>query len=567
MTSESTERLDVLVSSLIDGTLTKSESEQLQRFLLESPAAVARYHELLDNHEALCAIYPGDLYVDTLAGEIVKQSVADVGGLDNVRTSVSPWFSWFGLAIAACLLIVVGLSGYWIGGLGEDVAQKNSPNQSANEPLEQTIAGHAMLRRSVDVQWSANTLNYRDGDVISEGLLRFDKGLAEIDFFCGATLTVEGPASLQIDSDWSVTVAEGRLRATVPPAARGFVVKAADCEVVDLGTEFSMDVVGNSARVEVLDGEVAMRGGEHDGEHLFSGEQRWIGTANSTRDFAQPSDLSKLQRRRDDVEQQRLVRWQVHAKQLERDERLLAYYPITNTLRARAVGNAANTGEAHDGTLVGPVQPTMGRFGEDSRGLEFDRIGARVRTRIDGEFPSLTLATWARIDSLDHVYNALFMSDGYETGELHWQIENSGRLMFSVMVDDTKNRQRYSKRDGRFVDTAGLAHVYFTEPVWDISRSGQWFHFAVVYDPAGREVTHYVNGKPVSHEAIVDRHYIEQLRIGPAEIGNWGQPFRNTPWFAVRNLNGTIDELAIFSEPLTATEIADLYERGKPVGY
>ena len=50
-------------------------------------------------------------------------------------------------------------------------------------------------------------------------------------------------------------------------------------------------------------------------------------------------------------------------------------------------------------------------------------------------------------------------------------------------------------------------------------------------------------------------------------IGNWGQPFRKTPWFAVLNLNGTIDELAIFDAVLSAEGINDLHQQGKPLGY
>ena len=52
--------------------------------------------------------------------------------------------------------------------------------------------------------------------------------------------------------------------------------------------------------------------------------------------------------------------------------------------------------------------------------------------------------------------------------------------------------------------------------------SGCWFHVAAVYDPISRRVTQYVNGEQVSNEEIVDKFYISKLRIGPAEIGNWG---------------------------------------------
>jgi hypothetical protein len=88
-----------------------------------------------------------------------------------------------------------------------------------------------------------------------------------------------------------------------------------------------------------------------------------------------------------------------------------------------------------------------------------------------------------------------------------------------------------------------------------------------VYDPAHRRVSQYVDGKEVSSEVIQDKFFVDTLRIGAGEIGNWGQPFRNTPWFAVRNLNGSIDEMVVFNASLEADEIAVLYEQGKPVGY
>ncbi|MFG0335133.1 MAG: LamG domain-containing protein, partial [Maioricimonas sp. JB049] len=233
----------------------------------------------------------------------------------------------------------------------------------------------------------------------------------------------------------------------------------------------------------------------------------------------------------------------------------------------RVVRNAAATGSGRDGHIVGPVQQVSGRFGTASAGLDFERPGSRVRTRIDGEFQAFTFACWVRIDSLEHRYNALFMGDGYENGEPHWQIQDDGRLMFSVMVDDSQQVRYFSELEQRVVTGAGLHRVYYSEPFWDITRSGQWFHLAAVYDPEARQVTQYVNGTQVSRHEIEDRFHASKLRIGPAEIGNWGQPFRKTPEFAVRNLNGTIDELAIFGAALDADEVASLYNDGRPLGY
>jgi hypothetical protein len=273
------------------------------------------------------------------------------------------------------------------------------------------------------------------------------------------------------------------------------------------------------------------------------------------------STVGDVRRRHETAQRKRFDQWKAYSQKLRADERLIAYYPIAESKVERFIPNMAASGQELDGTLVGLVHHASGRFGSESASLEFDRPGSRVRARIDGEFDALTFACWVRIDSLEHRYNALFMGDGYENGEPHWQIRDDGRLMLSVMVDDTPGAG-----DGKAAD-ARLHRIYFTEPIWDVSMSGKWLHIAAVYDPALRQVKQYVNGKQISRDEIVPRFYVEALRIGAAEIGNWGQPLRESPWFAVRNLNGAIDELAIFNAALTSAEIQTLYEQGKPLGY
>ncbi|TWU56682.1 FecR protein [Rubripirellula tenax] len=550
--------IDELVAAVIDGRLSSDQTGRLESLLAQSPQAVTRYIELLDNHEALCAIYPGDVFTSNIPVEIAPMQTEP--SMATVRRLLSLPL----LGLAASVLLAVGFAGYFF---GSDASPSQQAQSDPSSEEEQIIAGHAMLRRSVDVRWSDDAVAYRDGDMLPGGTLKFDQGVAELDFFCGATVTVEGPASLEIESDWSVKVVQGRLRANVPPAARGFVVKAADSEIVDLGTEFAVEVESATAQVEVIDGEVALRGGQHDGTHLTTGQRQSLGSASSQSMIANISGPAELQRRRTDAESQHFDQWKTASRALREDTRLIAYFPIADSLQDRSVPNMAGTADFRDGTLVGPVVSTEGRFGTDSEGLDFERIGARVRTRIDGEFAAFTFATWVRIDSLEHRYNSLFMSDGYENGEPHWQIRDDGRLMFSVMVDDSAEVLVKNAFDKATVRDRGLHRIYITDPVWDISKSGRWFHLASVYDPANRRVTQYCNGEQVSDEAIADKFFVDRLRIGPAEIGNWGQPFRDSPWFAVRNLNGTIDELAVFDAALNANEVLKLFEQGKPLGY
>lgn len=568
-----------LIFQAIDQTISADDFGLLQDAIEQSDAVRAEYLTAISLCESLSDIAADEGVSNALgskptslaaglSGQPVagKKPAASTDGSrsrGNSRLDLrSPWFQ----SVAAAMLVLISGVAFWLG--GRNVADQPQQIAIDNERLESQIAGHATLRRSVDVRWAEESDSYREGDVLPAGLLQFTEGVAEIDFFCGATLIVEGPATLNVESDWSVQVASGRLRANVPPAARGFVVKAAGSEIVDLGTEFALDVGSENTHVEVIDGEIELRGGEHDGSLLTTGQKRWLkGTDGGEDSLTGLSTIGDVRRRRDTAQSERFAQWMTHSQQLRTDDRLIAYYPILESKSGRQVPNQSAAGSGRDGQTVGLVDRVAGRFGAKTSGFEFDRPGSRVRVRIDGEFQAFTFACWVKIDSLEHRYNALFMGDGYENGEPHWQIRDDGRLMFSVMVDDTQDIRVSNSFDEKVVRDAGLHRVYFTEPFWDVSKSGQWFHIASVYDPVGRQVVQYVNGDELSREEIIDKFHISTLRIGPAEIGNWGQPFRETPWFAVRNLNGAIDELAIFNAALKSDEIRNLYEQGRPLGY
>ena len=564
------ERLRKLIFAAIDRSISNKEFDQLQDAIESSDEVRDEYLRAVGMSESLNEIAselsgaadPGNHSADHFEAA-ASQTHSTIPERSATRRDMrsAKWIS-----LSTVLLVSVGAVAFWFGQLSGSVQIVDS--EIPLEPEETLIAGHAMLCRSVDVQWSDGHRTYRDGDVLPNGTIQFEKGVAEIDFFCGASLIVEGPAVLEVESDWSVRLVKGRLRANVPPAARGFIVKAADSEIIDLGTEFALEVGAESARIEVIDGEVELRGGSNSGNHLTTGQGKWLkGDGDQVESLESMTNLKDIQNRSESAASRRFAEWQNHSQQLREDNRLIAYFPMADASKSRLVKNMASTDVASHGTIVGTVGREIGRFGSQSYGLRFDRPGARVRTRIDGEFQAFTCMCWAKIDSLEHVYNAIFMSDGYETGELHWQINQDGRLMFSVMVDDTDHIRHFSKHDQRFVETAGRARVYFSEPFWDISKSGQWFHLAAVFDPVKRQVRQYVNGQVVGQAEIIDKFYINTLKIGAAEIGNWGQPFRNTPWFAVRNLNGTIDELAIFDASLSPTEVQSLYTKGKPLGY
>ena len=151
------------------------------------------------------------------------------------------------------------------------------------------------------------------------------------------------------------------------------------------------------------------------------------------------------------------------------------------------------------------------------------------------------------------------MGDGYENGEPHWQIREDGKMMLSVMVDDSRPHPKWPRSESRF------HHVYFSPPMWDLSMSGQWLHLASVFDSENRAVSPLCerkkefHGKPIEEMCFSSTN--SELETEKSETG--GQPFREDPNFAIRNLNGRMDELAIFQTALTDREIEELYQRSR----
>jgi hypothetical protein len=116
--------------------------------------------------------------------------------------------------------------------------------------------GIAVVARLDSVRWSnASTANPREGTVVVPGRVQIASGWVIVSFFSGVTLTLEGPADVDLLSINRVYCRFGRLRAKVPPGAEGFVIRSPGSAVVDMGTELALNVeVGGKTQVMVFEG-------------------------------------------------------------------------------------------------------------------------------------------------------------------------------------------------------------------------------------------------------------------------------------------------------------------------
>ncbi|HVK10715.1 MAG TPA: LamG-like jellyroll fold domain-containing protein [Gemmataceae bacterium] len=127
---------------------------------------------------------------------------------------------------------------------------------------EAAVAGTevATVIKIEDVRWEPGEgATPAEGTVVTAGRLHFQAGRLTLVFFSGVSLTVEGPADVELRTGDRVYCHYGKLRARVPRGAEGFTVLTAGYEVVDLGTEFAVNLEpGGKSRVMVFDGDAAV---------------------------------------------------------------------------------------------------------------------------------------------------------------------------------------------------------------------------------------------------------------------------------------------------------------------
>jgi hypothetical protein len=115
----------------------------------------------------------------------------------------------------------------------------------------------ATLIETKGCKWGAGTLPTELGAEFSPGRLRLVEGLARIVFSNGVEVRLESPADLELVSAMKCIMRSGKLVASVPPNARGFVIETPSSIVTDYGTEFGVSIGSDdSAVVQVFQGRV-----------------------------------------------------------------------------------------------------------------------------------------------------------------------------------------------------------------------------------------------------------------------------------------------------------------------
>jgi len=524
---------DRLIDELLEGDISEGDFLRLEAEFTVCSEARRAYYE---RQKLVTA-----LRIEAESHSTVGQERGRVSASLGRRRRRHDALTWAGVVL---LLLVAGLLGWRIG-----VDTRNVVAPPADEPV---ASGFGVLVADSGARW-ADSEGIRGGALLPARRLTLQEGVVQVELFSGVLAFIEGPATFEALSAMALSLPSGSLRVSVPGQASGFRIVTEGGEVTFGGGEALVRSAADSVAMHAVSGAHEWRETLGGVRSLAAGESIHWDSESGTKGKETASLGVEWRERWDSFQQdvtgrraERLQAWIQHSAKLRGDERVIAYF----SMEAGGDGERRLVDDSpgeNDGTVVRALR-APDRWGRPFGGLDFSPTGSRVRLTIPGRHRSLTMMCWVKIDSLDRWFNSLFLTDGHELNEPHWQIMNDGRLFFSVKRRDAKNDK----------------HIAFSPPIWSTTQSGQWMHIATVYDGDAATTTHYVDGEIVSVDRIPEDMRIEAAEIGAASIGNWSEPKRNDPEFAVRNLNGTIDEFFIFSAALAESEVRSIYEVGRP---
>jgi hypothetical protein len=525
-----TKRHQYLIDSYCSGTITDNEFLELEDVLRQNKDVRQVFLEY--RHIDASLRTKADVAILPPKSELINQPVAKITGA---------WYKVLALAAAIAILLT---------GIALSLIQtSNGPDEKV--VIDETPAiddGKAILVKELDTVW--DDVPFHEGDSIPKGILKLKSGWIELQFYSGAKVILEGPIKFEAQSENSGFLHSGRLSAKVPAHAHGFSINSADVKVIDLGTAFGMvadEREGTS--VEVFEGaavvvDLSSAKSLSDGQKLKGGEGLRVkkGKASISIAVGKSSFLTSMQLTgKIQIQQEaNFKRWKQKIYEDKDDTRFLARYNFSKFIEQPGLlqNNSYEQIEGLNGTIVG-AQWSEGRW-PGKQALDFKRPGDCVRFNVPGSYKSVTLAGWVRLDGLDQAWSSLVLSDGWRRlGALHWQLNGAGFVELAVYVGPGKN--------------ANSRTSFKLSP----SDFGRWMHLAVIYNGTDGTVTHYRNGVA---SKVIKLLKIVPIEIGKAQIGNWDSKEQRE----IRNFNGRMDDLSIYGEALSNSDIVELYQSSKP---
>jgi hypothetical protein len=256
-----------LLVRVMDNALSKEEFDRLQTLLKDNPSARGCYYDILATFAGMDEIEVPSMYKGTLDMAAWKamadiertapaviieknkrkpEAVLQVEKTETIVRKVNKVSLMVAVTSLAALLLMILFVNFLPFFEREEVAT---------------------VTDSVNAQWAKSDISAGTDArlAVRQGVLTLEKGAVKLRFDTNAKVVIEAPAKFEITTGDQIRLLSGRAYATIPPEAVGFSIKTFNSIIVDLGTEFGVQVdQGGNTELHVLKGKTTLISGSRD---------------------------------------------------------------------------------------------------------------------------------------------------------------------------------------------------------------------------------------------------------------------------------------------------------------
>lgn len=255
--------LDRLVSLVFEGQATDNDLVELEQLTLGNQRLLTRYLR----HVQIAAICERGGLFGASEPTSIKPNPSVTTRLQRLfyRSPVTGEHETRGelvlgtLVVAAVVVAFIGLATAiiyprlnFLGNPSTPVAQPAI--DAIDQPASPVVAGKIV--GALAVEWAPGlTAKFVGSSLLAGEQVALVRGLLQVELQQGAVVSLRGPVKFQLIDQNGSKLSLGRLVATVPPRAVGFRVETPTSQIIDLGTEFGVEVTeAGTTEVNVLRG-------------------------------------------------------------------------------------------------------------------------------------------------------------------------------------------------------------------------------------------------------------------------------------------------------------------------
>ncbi|MCG8450709.1 MAG: FecR family protein [Pirellulales bacterium] len=230
-----------MASAFCDGQLDELQLQQLEEQLIKNTVFRQEYCRACANHSEIQIELRSSTEPDVRDLLLQADALARTSGLDasnSIRIHFLRHRTKWALCLAASFMAIIALWRSWY-------------------DTRTATASIGLLSCTSEAVWTGERTVGAPVPIYAGETLRLRSGNAQIALDSGVVLNFRGPAKLAVSSNMHVVASYGTVRCRVGPNAHGFELETPKSRVVDLGTEFGVNISPKGdTDVVVFEGEV-----------------------------------------------------------------------------------------------------------------------------------------------------------------------------------------------------------------------------------------------------------------------------------------------------------------------